>query len=176
MPQPSAFDHPPRPLAQKVGAILWPSFFAAGVATMVFFAFVDPLALRDMTFPALPMTRGLGYTIGFFMPSGWPPPRRACSPGGCFARPAASTARCRPSADRACKGASPWRSSTTEASLYVSEGKIHPREVSGRFDRLRKVAAVVWLLGMFYVAPWLRWDGRQAVLFDLPARKFHVSA
>ena len=58
------FDHPPRPMAQRVGAILWPSFFAAGVATMVFFAFVDPLALRDMTFRSLPMTRGLGYTIG----------------------------------------------------------------------------------------------------------------
>jgi hypothetical protein len=65
-PQPASFDHPPRPLAQKLGAILWPSFFAAGVATMVFFAFVDPLALRDTSFPALPMTRGLGYTIGFF--------------------------------------------------------------------------------------------------------------
>jgi hypothetical protein len=38
------FDHPPRPLAQRIGAIAWPSFFAAGVATMVFFAFVDPLA------------------------------------------------------------------------------------------------------------------------------------
>ena len=60
-------DHPPRPLAQRVGAVLWPSFFAAGVATMVFFAFVDPLALRDLTFPDLPLTRELGYTIGFFM-------------------------------------------------------------------------------------------------------------
>jgi hypothetical protein len=50
-----------------LGAILWPSFFAAGVATMVFFALVDPLALRDMTFPTLPLTRELGYTIGFFM-------------------------------------------------------------------------------------------------------------
>ena len=27
---------------------------------------------------------------------------------------------------------------------------------------------------MYYGFPWLRWDGRQAVLFDLPARKFHV--
>jgi hypothetical protein len=36
------------------------------------------------------------------------------------------------------------------ASMYVSEGKIYPREVSGRFDRLRKVA-VAWLLGMFYL-------------------------
>ena len=61
------FDHPPRPLAQRVGAIVWPSFFAAGVATMVFFAFVDPLVLRDMTFPGLPLTRELGYSIGFFM-------------------------------------------------------------------------------------------------------------
>lgn len=60
-------DHPPRPLAQRLGAILWPSFFAAGVATMVFFAFVDPLELRDMTWPDLPLTRELGYTIGFFM-------------------------------------------------------------------------------------------------------------
>ena len=53
------FDHPPRPMAQRVGAILWPSFFAAGVATMVFFAFVDPLALRDMTFPDIEISRGL---------------------------------------------------------------------------------------------------------------------
>jgi hypothetical protein len=62
-----AFDHPPRPLAQRLGAILWPSFFAAGVATMVFFAFVDPVELAAMTFPQLEIQRGLGYTIGFFM-------------------------------------------------------------------------------------------------------------
>ena len=61
------FDHPPRSTAQRLGAILWPSFFAAGVCTMVFFAFVDPLELRDMTFPELPVTRELGYTLGFFM-------------------------------------------------------------------------------------------------------------
>lgn len=60
-------DHPPRPLVQRIGAILWPSFFAAGVATMVFFAFVDPLTLRDLSFPSLQMSRGLGYSIGFFM-------------------------------------------------------------------------------------------------------------
>ena len=60
-------DHPPRPLAQRLGAILWPSFFAAGVCTMVFFAFVDPLALRDITLPGRAVTRELGYTVGFFM-------------------------------------------------------------------------------------------------------------
>ncbi|KGM56841.1 membrane protein [Lysobacter arseniciresistens ZS79] len=54
-------------MAQRLGAILWPSFFAAGVSTMVFFAFVDPLALRDLTFPGVEITRSMGYTIGFFM-------------------------------------------------------------------------------------------------------------
>jgi polyferredoxin len=58
-------------------------------------------------------------------------------------------------------------------SLYISERKVYPRDVAGRLNRLR-VAAVFWLLGMFYLFPWLRWDGRQAVLFDLPARKFYV--
>jgi hypothetical protein len=67
-PAPQAeFDHPPRPMAQRLGAIFWPSFFSAGVATMVFFAFVDPLALREMTFPQVELSRGLGYSIGFFM-------------------------------------------------------------------------------------------------------------
>ncbi|MBD9479022.1 4Fe-4S dicluster domain-containing protein [Pseudoxanthomonas sp. PXM02] len=57
--------------------------------------------------------------------------------------------------------------------FYVSERKVYPRDVAGTLNRLR-VAAVWWLLGMYYVFPWLRWDDRQAVLFDLPARKFYV--
>ena len=58
-------------------------------------------------------------------------------------------------------------------SLYASERKIYPRDVEGSFQRLRH-AAVFVLLGMFYAFPWLRGDGRQAVLFDLPARKFYI--
>jgi cytochrome c oxidase accessory protein FixG len=58
-------------------------------------------------------------------------------------------------------------------SYYVAEQKVYPREVSGRFARLRTLA--VWvLLGLFYLLPWMHWNGRQAVLFDLPARKFYV--
>ncbi len=60
-----------------------------------------------------------------------------------------------------------------DGSLYVSERKVYPREQGGRFQTLRK-AAVVWLLGMYYLFAWLPWDDRQAVLFDLPARRFHV--
>jgi len=63
---PTPFDHPPRPLSQRLGAILWPSFFAAAVSTMVCFALLDPLTLRDMTFPDLDISRETGYAIGFF--------------------------------------------------------------------------------------------------------------
>ncbi|HSC10021.1 MAG TPA: 4Fe-4S dicluster domain-containing protein [Rhodanobacteraceae bacterium] len=58
-------------------------------------------------------------------------------------------------------------------SLYAAQPKIYPREIDGRFARLRIVAVFV-LLGLFYLLPWVRWDGHQAVLFDLPARKFYV--
>jgi cytochrome c oxidase accessory protein FixG len=61
----------------------------------------------------------------------------------------------------------------TFESYYVAEKKIYPREVTGRYARLR--TAAVWvLLGAFYVMPWVMWNERQAVLFDLPARKFYV--
>ncbi|MDP2325337.1 MAG: cytochrome c oxidase accessory protein CcoG, partial [Gammaproteobacteria bacterium] len=58
-------------------------------------------------------------------------------------------------------------------SLYEKHRKVYPREVSGRFARLRTLAVVV-LLGIYYGLPWLQWNGRQAILFDLPARKFHL--
>lgn len=57
--------------------------------------------------------------------------------------------------------------------LYRSEEKIYPREIKGRFSNFRRLAVVV-LLGLFYIMPWVTWDDRQAVLFDLPARKFYI--
>jgi cytochrome c oxidase accessory protein FixG len=59
------------------------------------------------------------------------------------------------------------------AAFYAAAEKIYPREVRGRFSRLRQSAVVV-LLGLFYGMPWLGWHGSQALLFDLPARKFHI--
>ena len=60
-----------------------------------------------------------------------------------------------------------------DGSLYISHQKVYPREIEGRFNRLR-VAATIALLGLFYATPWLQWDGHQAILFDLPARKFYI--
>ncbi len=60
-----------------------------------------------------------------------------------------------------------------EESLYAKAAKIYPREVHGLFARLR-VLGVLSLLGIYYITPWLRWEGHQALLLDLPARKFHI--
>ena len=57
--------------------------------------------------------------------------------------------------------------------LYVSEKKIYPREIKGRYQRLQRLALLV-LLGLYYGVAWLSWDDRQAVLWDLPARKFYI--
>lgn len=57
--------------------------------------------------------------------------------------------------------------------LYAAHRKLYPREVSGKYARLR-IVSVLALLGLYYGMPWVQWDGRQAVLFDLPARKFYV--
>jgi len=57
--------------------------------------------------------------------------------------------------------------------MYEPRREIYPREISGHYARLRW--ACVWLTQLvFYGVPWLRWNGRQAVLFDLGTRKFHL--
>ncbi|HEY9066145.1 MAG TPA: cytochrome c oxidase accessory protein CcoG [Burkholderiaceae bacterium] len=66
-------------------------------------------------------------------------------------------------------------SATTEwVSMYQAQQKIHPRAVTGWF------AAWRWLLVwgtqlLFYGLPWLEWNARQAVLFDLGARRFYIA-
>jgi hypothetical protein len=58
-------------------------------------------------------------------------------------------------------------------SLYASRKKIHPRSVFGLFSKWRWV--LVWLTQIvFYGLPWLEWNARQAVLFDLEARRFYI--
>lgn len=62
---------------------------------------------------------------------------------------------------------------STVVSMYAARADIFPREADGRYARLRWLC--VWLTqAVFYGLPWLRWNGRQAVLFDLGARKFYL--
>jgi cytochrome c oxidase accessory protein FixG len=58
-------------------------------------------------------------------------------------------------------------------SLYAREAKVYPRAVRGVFARWRW--ATLWLTQLvFYGLPWMTWNGRQAVLFDLAERRFYV--
>ncbi|MES2189916.1 MAG: cytochrome c oxidase accessory protein CcoG [Pseudomonadota bacterium] len=63
--------------------------------------------------------------------------------------------------------------STAVVSLYRSEDSIYARHVSGWFNQWRW--AMVWATQLvFYGIPWLTINDRQAVLFDLGARRFYI--
>jgi cytochrome c oxidase accessory protein FixG len=67
----------------------------------------------------------------------------------------------------------PAAQEAVEQALYEVRRKIYPRAVSGLFARWRWTLVAVTQL-VFYGVAWLEWNGRQAVLFDLAARKFYV--
>ena len=58
-------------------------------------------------------------------------------------------------------------------SLYQAHKKVYPRSVSGLFARWRWGMVFLTQL-VFYGLPWLEWGQRQAVLFDLEARRFYI--
>ena len=58
-------------------------------------------------------------------------------------------------------------------SLYVAHKKIYPRSVQGIFAYWRWMVVFLTQL-VFYGLPWLEWGQRQAVLFDLGARRFYI--
>ncbi|MGH8492593.1 MAG: cytochrome c oxidase accessory protein CcoG [Moraxellaceae bacterium] len=68
----------------------------------------------------------------------------------------------------------PVKVSQAEAmDLYASREKIQARSITGLFQNIRIVT--IWAtLGLYFLLPWITWDGRQALLFDLPNRKFYI--
>jgi cytochrome c oxidase accessory protein FixG len=60
-----------------------------------------------------------------------------------------------------------------ETQLLEVRQKIYPRAVSGIFNNWRITLVALTQL-IFFGLPWLPWNGRQAVLFDLGARKFYL--
>ncbi|WP_304526191.1 cytochrome c oxidase accessory protein CcoG [Halomonas sp. I5-271120] len=63
--------------------------------------------------------------------------------------------------------------SATSTAMYQSRRHIYVREIKGVFQRLRRASNWV-LMGLFFGLPWLSWGGRPLILFDLPARQFHI--
>jgi hypothetical protein len=65
---PGIYVIPPAPrfVRMDIGVVLWPSFLAACLASLLFFAAVDPLLLRDAG-PAVfrHIDRESGYALGF---------------------------------------------------------------------------------------------------------------
>lgn len=57
--------------------------------------------------------------------------------------------------------------------LYAKREKIQARSIDGFFQNIRIIT--IWVtLGIYLLLPWITWDGRQALLFDLPERKFYI--
>ena len=64
---------------------------------------------------------------------------------------------------------------TGKLQLYADRVRVYPARVVGPFRRF-KWAALIVLLGIYYLAPWLRWDRGpgapgQALLIDMPSRR-----
>lgn len=59
-----------------------------------------------------------------------------------------------------------------EKALYAKRVKIQARQISGYFQRLRVIT--IWVtLGIYFSFPWVTYRSKQAIVFDLPGRKFH---
>ena len=60
-----------------------------------------------------------------------------------------------------------------EIDFYQKRERIYTRPIKGFYQRIRLLTG--WpLLIAYFGLPWLQWGERQAVLFDLPARQFHL--
>lgn len=61
--------------------------------------------------------------------------------------------------------------------LYAARTKIHPKRATGDYRRFKWIIMAV-TLGIYYAAPWIRWDRGafapdQAILIDLANRRFY---
>ncbi|WP_066802377.1 cytochrome c oxidase accessory protein CcoG [Moraxella oblonga] len=57
--------------------------------------------------------------------------------------------------------------------MDASKKRIHPRFVRGKYQNIRLVT-MYGFMAIFLIMPWLRWDGHQALLFNVTEPKFFV--
>jgi cytochrome c oxidase accessory protein FixG len=67
----------------------------------------------------------------------------------------------------------PVSAASEEINLYEIRKKIYPRAVTGVFANWRWSLVFATQI-LYYGLPWLTWNGRQAVLLEITARKFYV--
>jgi cytochrome c oxidase accessory protein FixG len=56
--------------------------------------------------------------------------------------------------------------------LNTGEETIHAKRMGGYWRKVKWLSASIWIA--FFIGPYFQWDGRQAVLFDIPNRQFHI--
>lgn len=60
---------------------------------------------------------------------------------------------------------------TADWQLNTGGIKIVAKRMAGRFRTLKWLGMLTWL--PFFLGPYIRWNGQQAILFDLPNRQYH---
>lgn len=58
-----------------------------------------------------------------------------------------------------------------EWNVNMGDKTIHAKRMPGRFRTLKNYTQSFWLL--FFLMPYLRWNGKQAILLDIEHRQFH---
>ena len=56
--------------------------------------------------------------------------------------------------------------------VNTGEEKIHAKRVTGKWRKIKWITHSIWLI--LFIGPYIRWNVRQAVLFDIPNRQFHI--
>ncbi len=55
--------------------------------------------------------------------------------------------------------------------VNTGDKTVHAKRMPGKFRTIKWITHALWLT--FFLGPYVRWEGRQAILFDIPGRKFH---
>ena len=71
------------------------------------------------------------------------------------------------------KDVTPAQAKVEVVDLYANREKIYTRSFTGIFRNLRMLGGAALFL-LYFGTVWLTWNGRQAVWWDLPERKFHI--
>lgn len=60
-----------------------------------------------------------------------------------------------------------------EVDLNANKKRVHPRFITGFYQNIR-VISMYALLALFLILPWIRYNGRQAIWFDVPSQHYYI--